>query len=71
MTQLLRAFCALAEDSHSVPSTYTLPNNHLYLQFQEIPCSPLISRGIRHMPSSQTDKHIKHLYTLKENLKKK
>lgn len=69
MTQLLRAFCALAEDSCSVPSTHTVPNNDLYLQFQVILCPPLISRGIRHKPDAQIDKHRKH-YTHWKSYKK-
>lgn len=61
MTQWFRAFAALAEDSDSVLSTYTVVLRHLELLFQ----------SIQHLLlSSMATAHVVHFYvgkTLRQN----
>lgn len=54
MAKRLRAHAALAEDLCSVPNIYTEAQNHLYLQFQRIHQSFLVSEAIFYIHGALT-----------------
>lgn len=62
MAQMLRALAVLVEKHSSVPSTHMLSYNLPYLQFQELWCPLLASKGTRHACNAWPFMKIKHSY---------